>query len=302
MFTFGRINKSFRYLEPGSIEEACQLMSKYMGKARVLAGGTDLLIQMKRDAVDCKYLLNIKRIPNLDLIVYRDGILRIGALVTHAEVIDSPIIKRHFEILREACSAVGSVQIRNLGTLVGNICNASPSADSVPPLITLGAQVKIVSSMRERKVPLEDFFSGPFRTVLEPDEIVAEVEIPPLSSNEHSLCGGCYRWVPKVTTTDETLVGVAAFVEVDPDRESVSQVRIALGSVAPTVIRAREAEKSLTGKEIAVRTFQDCGRIVTNEIAPRSRSEYRVHLAEILTEKSLYLATERALARKASAR
>lgn len=301
MFTFGRISRDLKYLEPKSIAEACQLISKFKDKVKILAGGTDLLIQMKRNAVDCKYLLNIKRIPNLDRIAYDDGTLRIGALVTHADVIDSPIIGEGSEMLREACLAVGSAQIRNLGTLVGNICNASPSADSVPPLIALGAQVKIASLKRKRKVPLEKFFTGPFSTILELDEIVTEIEIPHTSSNERSSCGGCYCWVPKVTTTDETLVGVAVFLTMDPGRESVTQAGIALGSVAPTPVRAREAERFLLGKKIGARVFQECGKMVTNEIAPRSRSEYRLHLAENLTEKGLSLATERALARRASA-
>lgn len=286
---------NFRYFEPSTIGEACQLVSKYKDKAKILAGGTDLIIQMKRKTVNLKYLVNIKKIPNIDHIIYENDILRIGALVTHKKLIDSAIIQKNFNILREACLAIGTVQIRNIGTLVGNICNASPSGDTIPPLIALGAKVKCVSLGGERAVLLEDFITGPFQTLLRFDEVVVEVEIPPIPSNEQSVYAGCYAWVPKITATDETLVGVAVFLEIDQEMHTISQARIALGSVAPTPLRAKEAEKFLLGKKIDLNLFDEGSKIASKEIAPRSRVEYRYQLCKILTENSLKLATERAL-------
>lgn len=287
--------KNFKYFEPRTIEEACHLLSRYKDKAKILAGGTDLLVQMKREAVDLRYLVNIKKIDNLNCILSQDNLLRIGALVTHKELIDSTVVEKDFSILKEACLAVGTVQIRNLGTLIGNICNASPSADTVPTFIALGAKLKIVSTRRERTVLVEDFFAAPFQTILEPDEMVTEVEIPYPTLNKCFVWGGCYSWLPKITTTDETLIGVAIFLEIALERGRLEQVRIALGSVAPTVMRARESEEFLVGNKIDAKVFQEGGQIAANEIAPRSRAEYRRHLAGVLVEKSLNLAAERAL-------
>lgn len=289
--------KKFKYFEPSTIEEACRLLSEFKNKSKILAGGTDLLIQMRREAIDPKYLVNIKGIDHLDYILNQDKSLRIGALVTHKKLIDSMIIQRDFNIIREACLAIGTVQVRNIGTFVGNICNGSPSADTVPALIALGAKVKIVSLGKERSILVEDFFTAPFQTILEPDEMVIEVEVPhpPSSLDEHSLWGRSYLWVPKITTTDETLVSVAVCLEIDPERQLLVQVRIALGSVAPTVMRARESEKFLAGNKVDAKVFYEGSRIAAYEITPRSREEYRRHLTEVLVEKSLSIATERAL-------
>ncbi len=287
--------KNFGYFEPRTIEEACQLLSKFGNKSKILAGGTDLLIKMRREAISPKYLVNIKKINDLDYILYENHVLRVGALVTHRNLIDSTIIQKSFNMIREACLAIGTVQIRNLGTLAGNICNGSPSADTVPALIGLGGKVKVVSLEEERSVLVEDFFAAPFQTILEPDEMVTEIEIPGLASNKNFVWGGCYSWLPKITTTDETLISVAVFLEIDQERGRLTQVRIALGSVAPTIMRAREAEKFLLENKIEAKVFQECGRIAANEIAPRSRIEYRRHVAGVLVEKSLNLATERAL-------
>ena len=287
--------RNFKYFEPKTIEEACHLLSKFKNKAKILAGGTDLLIQMKREAIHPQSLVNIKKIDNLNYILSQDNLLRIGALVTHKELIDSTVVEKDFNILKEVCLAVGTVQIRNLGTLTGNICNASPSADTVPTFIALGAKLKIVSTRRERTVLVEDFFTAPFQTILEPDEMVTEVEIPSPTLNKSFVWGGCYSWLPKITTTDETLVGVAVFLEIDQERGRLRQVRIALGSVAPTVMRAKESEKFLIGNKMDAKVFQDASQIAVNEIAPRSRAEYRRHLAGVLVEKSLNIAAERAL-------
>ncbi len=285
----------FHLHEPDTIEEACQLLSKYGNKSKILAGGTDLLVLMKKESIAPNHLINIKKISVLDSIEMKNHHLRIGASVTYRKLIDSHLLQKDLYLLREACMAVGTVQIRNVGTLSGNVCNASPSGDTLPALLALGASARIVSLKGEKTVPIEGFLVAPFQTALESDQMVSAIEIPLPSPLGHGPRGNGYCWLPKVTKTDETLVGVAVAVELDPDVKKWSRVRIALGSVGPVPMRALKAESFLNGKEALPSTMKEAGKIASGEIAPRSRAEYRRLSAEVLVEKCLGLATERAM-------
>jgi CO/xanthine dehydrogenase FAD-binding subunit len=287
--------RNFQYFEPTSVEDACRILTEFKDKAKILAGGTDLLIQMKKDEVELDCLVNIKKISGLDEIIFDGAVLRIGSIVSYRQMLDSAIIKDRFIMLREASLAVGTPQIRNQGTVAGNICNASPSADTAPALIALGAKVKIVSLNKRRSVLVEDFFMGPFQSILEAGEMVTMIEIPSHSTDEHLVFGGCYSWIPKTTTTDETLVGVAVFSKIEPESASLKSVRIALGSVAPTPIRAKQAEEFLRGKAVNRKVFEEAGKIAASECNPRSRASYRRHLVEIFTKNGLSVAASRAL-------
>lgn len=277
--------KEFEYFEPSTLSEAISLLAQYKGKAEILAGGTDLLIQMKQRDLTPEYLIDIKNISELDYIKHNeDEGLKIGALVTHSSIVNSAIIKEKFDLLIEASLAVGSVQTRNRGTVAGNICNSSPSADTPPALIALDASFKLVSITGERIVKVEEFFRSPFKSVIKETELLAEIRIPNLPV--HS--GGSYLWLPKITAVDETLVGVGVLITVDDlIYKNCTMARIGLGSVAPTPIRAKMTEEFLKGKRVEDVIFRQAAEVAANETLPRSRAEYRREMVNIFVKRAL---------------
>ena len=171
----------FEYFAPKSVKEACSLLQEYDGKARVIAGGTDLLVNMKHRTMAPQYVIGLKNVLDLDGITHSEaGGLRLGTLTTLQSIADSPIIRERFGALATACSKIGTPQVRIMGTIGGNLCNAAPSADAAPPLIAFSAVVKLVSPEEERIMPLEEFFTGPGETVLLPGEILSEFQVPSL--------------------------------------------------------------------------------------------------------------------------
>ncbi len=274
----------FEYLAPNTLEETLSLISRYRAAARVMAGGTDLLVRLKERKAVPDYLIGLGNVTDLDYIRQDDeGSLRIGALTTHQSIIDSDLIKGGYELLATACRKIGTPQIRNMGTIGGNLCNAGPSADSVPSLLVLEAKLKLASVRGWREVSLDGFFTGPFQTVLEEDELLTEIIIPPLLP----WTGGSYQYLTKITAVDETLVGVAALVVMDGKEGVVKDVRIALCSVAPTPIRARQAEEVLRGKEVSDGVIEKIAIAVANETRPRSRADYRKRMSAVLAKRAL---------------
>ncbi len=236
---------NFEYHTPRSLEEALSLLDKQREEANVLAGGTDLIVQMKGGRVHPSRIVDVKKIPELNRLEWsEDEGLHIGAAVPLSRVAAYPPVVERFNILAQACSLVGSIQIRNRGTVGGNICNAAPSADTPLPLLCLGARVLLARPEETRIVPLEDFFQGPGQTALARNELLVEIEVPtpPTSS------AGCYlRHTPR-EEMDIAVVGVASFLTLPPQGKLCHEARIALGAVAPTPIRARQAELLLAGK------------------------------------------------------
>ncbi len=277
--------KEFEYFEPSTLSEAISLLAQYRGKAKIFAGGTDLLIQMKQRDLTPEYLIDIKNIFELDYIKHNeDEGLKIGALVTHNSLAKSAVIQEKFSLLVEASLAVGSVQTRNRGTVVGNICNSSPSADTPPALIALDASFKLVSITGERIVKVEEFFRSPFKSVIKKTELLTEIRIPNLPV--HS--GGSYLWLPKITAVDESLVGVGVLIAVDDlIHKTCTMARIGLGSVAPTPIRAKNAEEVLKGKRIEDIICRQAAEVATNEASPRSRAEYRREMVKVFVKRAL---------------
>ena len=172
--------------------------------------------------------------------------------------------------------------------MIGNLCNASPSADTPPVLIALGAKLKIVSHEDERVVEVEDLFSGPFATVLKNREMVSEIQIPSLRPRS----GGAYLWAPKVTAVDETLVGIGVVITLDSDQRC-TEARIGLGSVGPTPLRARKTEEFLKGKRMEPELFVKAGEVAASETSPRSRGDYRLEMIKVLVRRSLNEAFQR---------
>jgi carbon-monoxide dehydrogenase medium subunit len=256
--------KRFEYFAPTNISEALQLLDTYGERATLLAGGTDLLVQMKNKERKPSYLIDLKKIPELTGIknTAKEG-LRLYPLTTISEVESSEVIRRNIPILSEAAKTIGSIQVRNRGTVGGNLCRAAPSADLVPPLLVLDAQLKIRSLGTERIVQLQDFFLGPGETVLEYNEILTEVKISPPSSG----MGTYLKYGPR-QTMDLATVGAAVFVDFDPVDHSCQRVRIALGSVAPTAFRAKETEKVLLGEKLTLARIEEAAKIASDESSP----------------------------------
>ena len=279
-----RLMKRFEYLEPKMVEEALKMLSDRGHRGAVLAGGTDLLIAMKRREVNPQYIVNIKAIPDLDYIQYhQEAGLRIGAITNHSAVADSPVIRDKFDLLATACNKIGTPQVRNMGTIGGNICKAGPSQDTPPALLVLDARVKLVSLSGKRIVPIDEFFVGPFKTVLQGAELLTEIQIP----NPPPVSAGCYKWATKTVAVDETLVGVAVLITLNSADGVCTDIKIALGSVAPTPMRARKAEEVLRGKRIDDRLIKQAAQVAAGETRPRSRADYRRRISRLLVSEAI---------------
>ena len=279
-----RILKPFEYLEPRTVKEAVQMLSTYGAKAKILASGTDLLVSVKRRKVSPQYVVYIKGIPDLDYIDYsqEDG-LKIGALASHQSIAYSPIVREKYELLATACNKVGTPQIRNMGTIGGNICMAGPSQDTIPPLLVLEAKLKLVSPNGERILPIDKFFIAPFKTALNEAELLTEIQIPTLPPRS----SGGYLWQTKITAVDETMVGVAVLMTSDPAGELCQEIKMGLCSVAPTPIRAKQAEALLRGKKIENSLVEQAAQVAAEEIRPRSRADYRRLMTKVLVKQAI---------------
>ena len=274
----------FEYLAPSSVQEACSLLKTYRDRAKILAAGTDLLINMKKRKATPSYLVGLRNIPDLDYVSYDEANgLSIGALATFQAIADSRPVREKFGLLATACLKVGTPQIRNMGTIGGNVCNAGPSQDTAPCLLVLDAKLKLVSSEGERLVPITEFFTGPFKTVLRDDEILSEIQI----DNPPPRSAGCYQWLTKRTVVDETLVGVAVLVTLARKDRVCTDIRLGLGSVAPTAMRARRAEEFLRGKAINDGLVKEASALAASETSPRSRADYRQKMTAILVRRAI---------------
>lgn len=278
-----RLLTPFEYFEPASVQEAVELLTRFGDRARVIAGGTDLVISMKKRELNPECLIAIGGLQELRFMEF-DPVagLRVGPLCTHAEIASSPLVRKHFGMLATACNEVGTPQVRNMGTIGGNLCKAGPSQDTPPPLVALEARLRLLGPQGERMVPLDQFCTGPFCTVLGREELVVEIIIPPLPPRS----AGCYKWVTKVTATDETLAGAGVVVVRGPD-DTCADVRIGLGSVAPMAIRAREAEGLLRGNRPEPGLIREAAETAAREAEPRSRAAYRRHLVKVLVDEAI---------------
>ena len=286
------LKQVFEYFEPKTIQESLELLDQYNGDARLIAGGSDLLVQMKHGTVNPKYLINISKILELKYIK-NNGSLHIGAATTLHDVLSFCGRDREFPALLEAIKSLGTVQIRNVGTIGGNICNASPAADSAPPLLVLDARVKLLSVRGERVLPLTDFFKGVNITVMAPNEILAEIEIPEVQPGRGSAFA-------KITRVGVDISKVNAAAMVQRDGEICASCRIALGAVAPVPMRVEQAEKLVLGKKMEHGLLEEVGKKATEEIKPvsdtRSTAEYRKKTAAVLVKEVLLRAWQRAAA------
>jgi carbon-monoxide dehydrogenase medium subunit len=235
--------RPFEYHMAANLGEALDMVGQYGREAKVLAGGTDLVLAMKKKQMLPRRVIGLHQIKELDFVKEEKGSIRIGALAKHEDLARSPLLNKHFPILCEAVGLIGSWQIRNVATIGGNLCNASPAADSAAPLLTLDARVVLIDKEGEREMPLSAFFTGPGETVLQPHQILKEVVI----DVPKSPFGGCYLKLMRRKAVDLSLTGVALQAELNEGVGKLGKVALGLGGVAPTPIRAPEAESLLTG-------------------------------------------------------
>ena len=282
--------QNFEYVEPKTIEEAVHFLKVYGDRAKVVAGGTDLLVEMKMDKLHPDCLINIKRIPALRYLIEEKG-LRIGTLTPFRELEKSKIVQERYTALFEAAQSVSSVQIKQMGTLGGNLCHASPAADSAPPLIALGAKVKTVDGEKERVFPLEEFFTGPGKSVLSPQELMVEVQVPENSAR----VGSAFLKIGRVSA-DLSKVSVAVVIE--RERDLCRDIRIALGAVAKIPLRLKRAEEILRGKKFGEGLVTQTSLQASEEIQPiddvRSTAWYRREVSKVLVREAVNLAWQRA--------
>ena len=275
----------FEYYSPRTLDEALELLSKYGADAKVFAGGTDLFVLMRDRVIKPKALIDLKRIPELSRIEYGEGEgMTIGATVTLNALLENVDLKNNYYVLWDAIHQMGDQILRNRMTLVGNICNASPAADSAPPLLVLEAFIEAVSKEGKRRIPIKDFFLGVKKTVLKPNEIVTSIHIPKESA------GGKGRYVKamRVWSEDLAVVGVAALAL---KKGEELDIRLAYASVAPTPVRAYDAEKVFKKKAPIDKLIDEASELAVKAVSPitdvRGGAEYRKHLVKVLTKRAL---------------
>ncbi len=276
----------FEYYKPASLAEALRLRARTRGAA-ILAGGTDIINEIKEGMAKPAALIDIKGLSSLQKIQFKDGRLTIGALVTFSEIIESDIVKKRFPVFIEVARTVGSVGIRNRATMVGNVCSAVPCMDSGPLLTVFDAAVIVQSSNGRRKIPVSDWFCGPRETSLKKSEMVTAIEIP-LPQKKHA---GCYAKLGRYAGEDLAQASVIVLALAD------RFYRVAFGSVGPVPIRAIEIEDLLRGKEPDSAIIAQAQQLIPGIVKPitdiRASKEYRLHMCQVMFERALFTAYDR---------
>lgn len=310
--------KKFDYFKPKTLEEALILLVQYGEKAKLVAGGTDVIVMIKQKTISPDILISLQGIPGLNEIKY-NGFLSIGPMVTHRMIEKSELIKKDFSALADAVSWLGSIQIRNVATIGGNICTAAPSADTATPLLVLGTQVKIKGVKEERTIPIEEFFKGPGETVLKTGEMIKELIIPKLLPNT----GSAYYKLQRRLALDLPILGVSVLLSLDKNKVTCSdmlctaspissilhkmeedeivckEVRIALGVAAPTPFRTVKAEGLIRGKKLSDELLDEVAETASKEAQPRDsiRGEawYRRDMIRVLVKRMAMKSIERVI-------
>ena len=280
----------FDYKTPNTIQEAIELLWKAEGKARIIAGGTDLVIGLRNGDQSPQSIIDITRIEEIRKIEERNGTISIGASVTHSEIASSSLVKRYGKVLSDAASEIGSPQIRNLGTIGGNIINASPAADTIPPLMVLNAMGKVMSKEGERQVPLSQLFRDPYKTNLKPHELLVQITFQKLSSVMRSS----FIRLARRDAMAIARMSVAIILQIAKNR--IEEVRIAVGSVTPTPQRMSKAEIFLKGKSPVEETLKkaslNVAKTMVQQSGVRPSTSYKKPVVEALFMRAIKKALE----------
>jgi CO/xanthine dehydrogenase FAD-binding subunit len=282
----------YEYKRPESLEEVFRLLQEHGHRAVLIAGGTDVMVKIRNTRKAPEVLISLRGLSDLSYI-RKNGDYHIGALATHRMLEQSPVVQKELSALYEGASRIGSVQVRNVATIAGNICNAAPSADTAGPLLALDAQVVLKSPEGERRVPITEFFTGTYRTVRKETEVVTAVQIPAAMA----AFGSAYWKQARRKAMNLPIVGIAVSLRLDGD--TVSESRIALTVAAPTPIRAYKAEEFLKGKQMDDAVLAEAGRVAastdccTLRDSLRGEAWYRAEIIEAYVPRMARLAAER---------
>jgi aerobic carbon-monoxide dehydrogenase medium subunit len=294
----------FEYRTPKNLKEVHTTLKEYGPDAKLIAGGTALVIMMKQRLVRPSCLISLRSVRGLNGIELKDGGLRIGGLATHRQVESSSLVRRRLPVLAETFHHVATIRVRNMATVGGGLAHADPNQDPPPTLIALGATAKATSPNGSRTIPLDEFFTGYYETVLNPDEIITELFVPKMAANT----GAAYlKFLPR-TADDYATVSAAAVLTLDKNKKTISDVRIALGSVGSTPIRATAAEAVLRGQPIKAEGFAEAGEKAKEAVDPisdfRGSAGYKKEMAGVFVRRALEkaLASIRQLAKAKPAR
>jgi carbon-monoxide dehydrogenase medium subunit len=277
----------FEYRTPKNLKEVHAALSEFGQDAKLIAGGTALVIMMKQRLVRPNCLVSLRSVRGLNGIELKDGGISIGGLTTHRDVERSPLIRRRLPMLAETYHHVATIRVRNMATVGGGLAHADPNQDPPPALIALGASVKATSANGSRMLPLDSFFTDYYETVLNPDEILTEVFVPKLGPNS----GAAYlKFLPR-TADDYATVSAAAVLTLDKTLKNVADVRIALGSVGTTPIRATAAEDVLRGQPAKLEAFAEAGEKAKEAVDPisdfRGSAGYKKDMAAVFVRRAL---------------
>jgi len=282
----------FDYLEPKSLKEACELLEQHPDDAKLIAGGTALVIWMRMRLLNPAVVISLEKIPDFNYIRHddKDG-LRIGAGARHREIELAPVVRSHYPLLHETFRKVAQPRIRNMGTIGGNLCQGDPLTDPGASLMALDAEITLASAKGKRVIPLEQFFIDYYQTDLSPGEILTEIRVPPPAKG---LRWSHIKFMPR-SQEDFATVGVALTMRAQNDH--CEDIRLALNSVAPTILRAKRAEGVLRGKKITDNLLQEMGEIAATEVDPmddnRGSADYKREMVEVLVRRAAQEALQR---------
>jgi xanthine dehydrogenase FAD-binding subunit len=287
--------KDFSYAAPATLKEAAEVLARANGKARVLAGGTDIIVQLREGLRDADLVVDVKKIPELMELDYSAAKgLRLGASVPCYRIYEQAQIAKAYTALVDAARIVGGWQIQSRASVGGNLCNSSPAADTIPALIALGATCVIAGPHGQREIKVEEFCTGPGKNVLQPGELLVTLVFPPPAAKS----GSAYeRFIPR-NEMDIAVAGAGSWIQLAGDGKTIERARIGLCAVAPTPKFAAEASQWLAGKPATEESFAQAGELAKKVASPitdmRGTTEYRVHLVGVLVKRTLAKATERA--------
>lgn len=275
------------YINATSIDEVVNILAEKKGRARVVAGGTDLILELERGVrKNIETLIDVTRIPQLNQIVLdEDDVIHLGALVTHNDCAASKLIRKRAFPLARAAWDVGAPQIRNRGTIAGNLITGSPANDTITPLMALGAKVTLVSARKTRTIPLKKFYTGVRKTVMEPDEMLVDISFPALTKTQRGT------FIKLALRRAQAISLVNAAVILDLKGETVKSASITLGAVTPIITHASKAEKFLTGKKLKDKNIAEAAELAVKSATPiddvRGSASYRREMVRVITQRAL---------------
>jgi len=286
--------RDFEYDAPATLAEAVAVFQEHNGRARPLAGGTDLIDHVRTGRLEPDVIVDVKQIPELNVLECSSDGLRLGAAVPCYKIYEHEQIQASYSAIADSCHIIGGIQIQNRATVGGNVCNASPAADASPSLIALEATCVIAGPQGTRELPVEEFFSGPGRNVLQPGELLVELKLPAPSQQS----GSHYRrFIPR-NEMDIAVVGVGAAVTLDEAGQLFERARVGLGAVAPTPLLVEEVDGLLQGQPVNEESIERAASAARSLAKPiddmRGTVEFRKHVAGVLTRRVLWEAVARA--------